>query len=226
MKALILKDLYGISFQLKAAAVLFIVPYLLLFLAGVGMSADGSAEAAIAAVATYGVLNYIMIVAFSSLFLNTVAEDIRSGWARFSRTLPLSTGRLVAAKLAASLVLIGALVLLSLIAALFPILAGNPYVEILLAVPFAIGCLQAVALMPVFPLALRFGVKTANALYVTFTVVAALIVVVLAFMVGARDIPAPLARLIFYGGFPLAALAATVLSYRFGVRALEETEEV
>lgn len=225
MKALILKDLYGISFQLKAAAILFVCPYLLLFFAGGGMSADGGAEAATGAVMIYGFLNYLVIVTFSSFFLNTVAEDIRSGWARFSRTLPLPTGRLVGAKLLASLVLIGALVLLSLIAALFPILAGNPYVEILLALPFVIGCLQVIALMPVFPLALRFGVKAANALYVAFTVVAALIAVVLAFMVGANDIPAPLARLIFYGGFPLAALAATLLSYRFGVRALENSEE-
>lgn len=224
MKSLILKDLYAIRFQLTAGALLLLLPYGLLFLAGVGMSADGGAETSLAATIVFGVLSYMTVVVFSSFFLNTVADDIRSGWARFQRTLPLTAGQIIGAKLLASLVLIAVLVVISILLNLVPVFMGNADVELMLAFPFVFGCLQVMALMPIFPLSMRFGIKTANLLYCVFTCLAAAAAAVCAFMVGANDIPAFLSRLIFYGLFPLIAALVTALSYHLGKRALENSE--
>lgn len=224
MKSLILKDLYGIRFQLIASALLFLLPHVLLFLAGIGLSADGSEENAFVTVIMYGFMNYITITVFSSIFLNTVADDIQSGWARFQRTLPLTVGQLIGGKLLASLVLIGVMVAVSIALNLVAVFAGNEYVEPLIAIPVVIGCLQAAALMPVFPLSVKIGVKTANLLYVVFLVIAAIAAAVAAFMVGANELPPALVRVIFYGILPLLAAGVTVLSYQLGKRALENSE--
>lgn len=223
MKSLILKDLYGIRFQLTASALLFLLPHALLFLAGIGLSAEGSRDNEIVTV-MYGFMNYITIVIFSSIFLNTIADDIQSGWARFQRTLPLTVGQLIGGKLLASLVLIGIMVAVSIALNLVAVFAGNEYVELLVAIPIVIGCLQVTALMPVFPLSVKIGVKTANLLYVVFLAITAIVGVVAASMVGANDIPAYMSRVIFYGILPLLAAGVTALSYQLGKRALENSE--
>lgn len=224
MKSLILKDLYAIRFQLIASALLFLLPHLLCFVLGVGLTVSNNEADGVVAVFVYGFMNYVTITIFSSIFLNTVADDIQSGWARFQRTLPLTAGQLIGGKLLASLVLIGIMVAASIPLNLAAVLAGNENVEALIAVPIAIGCLQIMALMPVFPLSLKIGVKTANLLYVVFLVIAALLGVAAAFMVGANDIPAYMARVIFYGILPLLAAGVTALSYQLGKRALENSE--
>lgn len=221
MKSLILKDLYGISFQLKATALLFLVPYVIIFFVGVGITGTDAIET----ILTFGFLNYITIVLFSSLFLNTVADDIQSGWARFQRTLPLTAGQLIGGKLLATLVLIAVLVVVSTLFNLVPVYRWRTEIlELMLALPFVFGCLQVVALMPVFPIAMRFGIKTSNLLYCVFSVIAAIAAAVAAFMVGANDLPPELTRVIFYGILPLLAAGVTVLSYHLGKRALENSE--
>lgn len=221
MKSLILKDLYGISFQLKATALLFLVPYVIIFFVGVGITGTDAIET----ILTFGFLNYITIVLFSSLFLNTVSDDIQSGWARFQRTLPLTAGQLIGGKLLATLVLIAVLVVVSTLFNLVPVYRWRTEIlELMLALPFVFGCLQVMALMPVFPIAMRFGIKTSNLLYCVFSVIAAIAAAVAAFMVGANDIPAYMSRVIFYGILPLLAAGVTVLSYHLGKRALENSE--
>ena len=224
LKSLILKDLYGIRFQLTASALLFLLPHTLLFLAGIGASFVGGEADAIVTVIMYGFMNYITIIVFSSIFLNTIADDIQSGWARFQRTLPLTTGQLIGGKLLASLVLIGIMVTVSIALNLAAVFAGNEYVELLAAIPIVIGCLQVTALMPVFPLSVKIGVKTANLLYVVFLVITAIVGAAAAFMVGANDLPLELTRVIFYGILPLLAATVTALSYHLGKRALENSE--
>lgn len=221
LKSLILKDLYGISFQLKATALLFLVPYVIIFFVGVGITGTDAIET----ILTFGFLNYITIVLFSSLFLNTVSDDIQSGWARFQRTLPLTAGQLIGGKLLATLVLIAVLVVVSTLFNLVPVYRWRTEIlELMLALPFVFGCLQVMALMPVFPIAMRFGIKTSNLLYCVFSVIAAIAAAVAAFMVGANDIPAYMSRVIFYGILPLLAAGVTVLSYHLGKRALENSE--
>lgn len=223
MKSLILKDLYAISFQLKAAALLFLFPYVMMFLAGVGISTDG--EDPISMIIMFGFMSYVTIVSFSSFFLNTVSDDIQSGWARFQRTLPLTAGQIIGGKLLATFVLIAVLVVFSTLFNLVPVFMGNTeMLEMMLALPFVFGCLQVMALMPVFPIAMRFGLKTSNLLYCFFSVIAALAAAVAAFMVGANDIPAYMSRVIFYGILPLLAAGVTALSYVFGKRSLENSE--
>lgn len=225
MKSLILKDLYGIRFQLIASALLFLLPHMLCFFVGVGLTVDENAANAVGAVALYGVMNYITITVFSSLFLNTIADDIQSGWARFQRTLPLTVGQLIGGKLLASLVLIAVMAAVSILLNLVVVLAGNPYVEALIALPIIFGCLQVIALMPVFPLSIKIGVKTANLLYVVFLIITATAAVVVAFMVGANDLPPVLVRVILYVILPLLAAGVTVDSYSLGKKALENSEE-
>lgn len=225
LKSLILKDLYGIRFQLIASALLFLLPHMLCLFVGVGLTVDENAANAVGAVALYGVMNYITITVFSSLFLNTIADDIQSGWARFQRTLPLTVGQLIGGKLLASLVLIAVMAAVSILLNLVVALAGNPYVEALIALPIIFGCLQVIALMPVFPLSIKIGVKTANLLYVVFLIVTAIAAVVAAFMVGANDLPPELTRVIFYIILPLLAAGVTVDSYSLGKKALENSEE-
>ena len=225
MKSLILKDLYGIRFQLIASALLFLLPHMLCFFVGVGLTVDENAANAVGAVALYGVMNYITITVFSSLFLNTIADDIQSGWARFQRTLPLTVGQLIGGKLLASLVLIAVMAAVSILLNLVVVLAGNPYVEALIALPIIFGCLQVIALMPVFPLSIKIGVKTANLLYVVFLIITAIAAVVVAFMVGANDLPPVLTRVILYVILPLLAAGVTVDSYSLGKKALENSEE-
>lgn len=225
LKSLILKDLYGIRFQLIASALLFLLPHMLCFFVGVGLTVDENAANAVGAVALYGVMNYITITVFSSLFLNTIADDIQSGWARFQRTLPLTVGQLIGGKLLASLVLIAVMAAVSILLNLVVVLAGNPYVEALIALPIIFGCLQVIALMPVFPLSIKIGVKTANLLYVVFLIITAIAAVVVAFMVGANDLPPVLTRVILYVILPLLAAGVTVDSYSLGKKALENSEE-
>ncbi len=225
LKSLILKDLYGIRFQLIASALLFLLPHMLCFFVGVGLTVDENAANAVGAVALYGVMNYITITVFSSLFLNTIADDIQSGWARFQRTLPLTVGQLIGGKLLASLVLIAVMAAVSILLNLVVVLAGNPYVEALIALPIIFGCLQVIALMPVFPLSIKIGVKTANLLYVVFLIITATAAVVVAFMVGANDLPPVLVRVILYVILPLLAAGVTVDSYSLGKKALENSEE-
>lgn len=225
MKSLILKDLYGIRFQLIASALLFLLPHMLCFFVGVGLTVDENAANVVGAVALYGVMNYITITVFSSLFLNTIADDIQSGWARFQRTLPLTVGQLIGGKLLASLVLIAVMAAVSILLNLVVVLAGNPYVEALIALPIIFGCLQVIALMPVFPLSIKIGVKTANLLYVVFLIITAIAAVVVAFMVGANDLPPVLVRVILYVILPLLAAGVTVDSYSLGKKALENSEE-
>lgn len=224
MKSLILKDLYGISFQLKVSLLLFALPYLMEFFAGIGMTVSEDPMAADGVVILYGLMNYITITIFSSLFLNTVSEDLRSGWARFQRTLPLTSGQIVGGKIFASLALIGVLAALSIASNMVPVLLGNANAEPLIMIPLVLGFLQAAALTPVFPIAMRFGIKTANLLYLIFMILAAIVMVVLAFMIGANDLPLALTRLILYGGAPLLAAAVTAVSFCAARRALENSE--
>lgn len=191
------------------------------FFAGVGITGTDAIET----ILTFGSLNYISIVVLSSFFLNTVADDIQSGWARFQRTLPLTAGQLIGGKLLATLVLIAVLVVVSTLFNLVPVYRWRTEIlELMLALPFVFGCLQVIALMPVFPIAMRFGIKTSNLLYCVFSVIAAIAAAVAAFMVGANDIPAYVSRVIFYGILPLLAAGVTALSYHLGKKALENSE--
>ena len=225
MKGLILKDLYTVRFQIIVGLLIVLYPNLIIFFLGGGMGIGGEDEmTGVISVLLFGLLNYTNICLFSSFVLNTLAADVNSGWAKLQRTFPVSGSEIVGAKLIASGVVVGLLTAMSLVFNLAAALLFGLDVEFMITVPLCIGFYQMTVLAPLFPLAMRIGVKCTEVIYIVTEILALVIAAFLMIKLLGTSLEAVLLRIIFYGGIPLLSAASCALSFRLGKKAVQKAE--
>ncbi len=223
MKGLILKDLYTVRFQIIAGLLLMLFPNGIMFLSGGGMGTEQNEVTDIMSVLVFGLMNFTNICLFSSFVLNTLSEDVNSGWAKLQRTFPVSGSEIVGAKLAASGVIVGLLTVMSLVFNLAAALVFGLDMELMLMIPLCIGFYQMLVLAPLFPLAMRIGVKCTETIYIMAEVLVLGIVVFLLVKGLDSDVDGVLMRIMFYCGLPLLAAGSGVLSFACGKKAIEKS---
>lgn len=219
MKGLILKDFYLIRFQLIIALIgALMIGYMCYSLApDTGLN---SAMGDVGKIMIPAMFDYIIIVIGSSFFLNTISEDITSGWVKQQRTLPLSNRQLIGAKLIATYILIGGIVLFSLAFNLLFWFSYGSTLEIMITIPLCVGLVQVIALSPVFPLGQRYGLKSANTVYMLGEILIAIIAAVIMFPALSAEIQIITLRITFYGVLPLIAAAVVAISFFCGSKLL------
>ncbi|MDE7362810.1 MAG: ABC-2 transporter permease [Oscillospiraceae bacterium] len=221
MKGLVLKDIFGVRFQIIGAMALMLLPSLMLILGGGGMIVDEEANVPIEIpVLLYGIVNYISITLCSSFLVNTLGFDERSGWSKIQRTMPLTGGKIIGAKFAAMGLVLVLLTLMSLMVnVICAVLFGIPF-EPMIALPLCMCMVQAMALSPTFTLGYRFGAKATTSAYICFMVVLAAAMTVLVFMVFMGDIGTTALRVIGYAGIPALTAAVVAVSWVTGKKAV------
>lgn len=218
MKGLILKDIYTVRFQLIVSLLIMLIPNLADSILAADSISDSGDIGLIPVIFLFGAANFICISLFSSFILNTLNDDVNSGWCKIVRTMPVSSGQAVAAKFAASAVVVGITTAVSLIFNIVGIIVQGLPAEPLIMLPVCLAVLQTAVLSPVFPLAMKLGTRSTSLIYM-FTLVillsGAVTALYLALISGNSLV---LLRVIFYGGLPVLAAVSVILSYRAGIR--------
>lgn len=224
LKGLILKDLYEIRFQLICGGFLMLLPYVILAVMGDSITAGDSQMPSelskMMIVVMFGMLNFICIAVFSSMLLNTVGSDLACGWSKYQRTMPVSSERIIGAKLLTTALVVAGLILISLAFNIIGIFSHGLNAEVMLAIPVICGLLQITALSPVFPVSAKIGYKCANGIYIGFELIVIIGAVVVMFMAFSNDVSPVVLRLIFYGALPAVTLLSVFTSYKAGKRAI------
>ncbi len=218
MKGLVLKDLFGVRFQVLGALALMLFPSLMLILMGGGMSTNERADLTEISVLLYGIVNYVSITLCSSFFVNTLGYDERSGWSKIQRTMPLSGGKIIGAKFLSMGLVLAALTSLSLIINVINALLFKIPLEPMITMPLCMCMVQAIALSPTFTLGYRFGAKTTSAAYIGFMVLLAAAMIAVVFMLFMGDIGITALRIISYAGLPALTAAVVAVSWVTGKR--------
>jgi len=218
MKGLVLKDLFGVRFQVLGALALMLFPSLMLILMGGGMSTNERADITEISVLLYGIVNYVSITLCSSFFVNTLGYDERSGWSKIQRTMPLSGGKIIGAKFLSMGLVLAALTSLSLIINVINALLFKIPLEPMITMPLCMCMVQAIALSPTFTLGYRFGAKTTSAAYIGFMVLLAAAMIAVVFMLFMGDIGITALRIISYAGLPALTAAVVAVSWVTGKR--------
>ncbi len=213
MKGLVLKDLFGVRFQVLGALALMLFPSLMLILMGGGMSTNERADLTEISVLLYGIVNYVSITLCSSFFVNTLGYDERSGWSKIQRTMPLSGGKIIGAKFLSMGLGLAALTSLSLIINVINALLFKIPLEPMITMPLCMCMVQAIALSPTFTLGYRFGAKTTSAAYIGFMVLLAAAMIAVVFMLFMGDIGITALRIISYAGLPALTAAVVAVSW-------------
>lgn len=221
MKGLILKDVYSVRFQIFGGLGILLFPNVLTWLS---MFSDNPGELGgeIFGINTmtvvYAMLNYITITVCSSLMLNTINDDARSGWAKFQRTTPVSVGKIVGAKIAASGIIVGGLCVISIALNMVGAVVLDTPLETLFTLPIVFACLQMITLSAATALGYRFGVVGTTLGYLAAVlVIAAGLIAALYFMF--KEDSADALRIIVYAGAPILAAALTALFFFLGKKA-------
>ena len=63
---------------------------------------------------------------------------------------------------------------------------------------------------------MKIGVRKTDGLYLTFVILAAIILIIFGFVAFSNEIPIPTIRIICYGVLPAAAALVTFISYKAG----------
>lgn len=216
LKGLILKDLYSIRFNLVMALLISLFPNIMFIFMGGGMEVGAPDYMKILSVIPYGILNYLVITTFSSFVLNTLDSDKDCGWAKLVRSMPVSGGAIIGAKLISTYIVIGIMTLVSLAFNSLGIILFGMDTELMLALPMCVGLLQVITLSPTFMLANRIGTKYTTAIYLALVVLIACAAVLVMVTGLCGDVSAAVLRMTFYVGLPILAAAVAVLSYIVG----------
>lgn len=217
MKGIILKNLYGARPTLLLGTPLLLVT----FYACVCLAWENADLISFLTV----FYNYAGVVVFSSFILNSFASDEKCGWIRLERAMPISAGRAAAARLLSCgviVAIISAIVMVMNIAVYLCavyMLNANIELEVFITAPIVAGLLQLIALSPVVPVALRYGSRTVNTVYLICVILMAIAAIAVSFPLAAGEIPPVTLRLICYAGVPAAAAATAFLSYLFAKKA-------
>lgn len=221
MKGLVLKDIFGVRFQILGAMAFMLYPSIMLILAGGGMLVDEETNVPLEIpVLMYGIFNYVSITICSSFLLNTLGFDERSGWTKIQRTMPLTGGKIIGAKFLTMGLVLVLLTLMSLIVNIICAAFFNFPFEPMIAMPLCMCMVQTIALSPTFTLGYRFGAKATSAAYICIMVALAAALTVIVFMVFMGDIGTTLLRVIGYAIMPALTAAVVAVSWVTGKRAV------
>lgn len=220
MKGLVLKDLFGVRFQMLGGLALMLFPSLVMMLEGGGMAVDESGSMIEIAILVYGIMNYVSITLCSSFIVNTLGFDERSGWSKMQRTMPLSGGKIIGAKFLTMSLVLAALTVVSLVINIInALLFGIPF-EPMITMPLCMCMVQAIALSPTFTFGYRFGAKATSAAYICFMVLLAAAMIWLIFAVFMGDIGMTALRIICYLILPALTAAVVAVSWITGKKAV------
>lgn len=221
MKGLVLKDIFGVRFQIIGAMAIMLYPSIMLFLAGGGMLVDEETNIPLEVpVMIYGLVNYVSITICSSFLLNTLGFDERSGWSKMQRTMPLTGGKIIGAKFLTMGLVLALLTLISLILNVISSLLFGVPLEPMIAMPLCMCMVQTIALSPTFALGYRFGARATTAAYICIMVVLAAAMIWILFLIFAGDIGETALRVIGYAGLPAITAAVVAVSWVTGKKAV------
>ena len=215
MKGLVLKDIYTVRFQVAAALMIMLFPNIVALFLDSGSNMPKQMSDLIM-LFIHGSLNFINICIFSSFVLNTLEDDVNSGWHDIVSTFPVSRRVITGAKLVSSGMIVALLTVVSLVFNVIACIKNGLPAEPMIAVPICIGVIQMGVLCPVFPLARRFGTKRAGAIYLALEIIITIAAVVLMAVLLDSGNASVLMRVVFYAAAPLAAGISVWLSYLFG----------
>lgn len=220
MKGLVLKDLYGVKFQIFGAFLIMLLPIVIMVF-GERPAVGGMSGIAFL---PNGLLNYVVITTCSSFLLNTLGFDERSGRSKMQLTMPLSGGKIIGAKFITMGLVLAALTLIFLAANVFGVFVHGLPPEPAVAVPICLCMVQAMALSPTFALGYRFGARTTSAAYIGFVAALAAALIWLLLMIFGGDIGIAALRIIAYVGLPVLTAAVIAVSWVTGKRAAMESD--
>ena len=218
MKGLIFKDIFEIRIQIIVGAIIALYPNAMLMIGFSNLMSEtvsvmGEAELINSMFMLF--LNFATIVPFTSLLLNTLTNDVSSGWAKICRTMPVSSEQVVLSKIISTAILVGGFTLIAIIINIITIFrTENVIPEVLIAAPFCIGLIQMINLTPVFPISLKLGVKSANSIYLALMIILVIFTVIFLFGVFSNDISMTFARILLYGIIPVTASLVIFISYK------------
>ncbi len=221
MKGLLLKDIYCVSFIALVGLVISGIPAIALVISA---STAGNTADNIIGIVPYILCGILIIMLNSSFMLNTLGEDYNSGWSRLQHTLPVSSRQLVDAKLAAALIVIGALTLISLAVNLILGIGNGQPLEIMLAAPFVTAMLEICTLFPAFPISMKLSGSLTSLIYVVLEIAVITAVTIALTVALDHDAPLWLLRVIFYAIIPAAAVTIAMLSRHFALKYISAEE--
>lgn len=212
MKGLILKDLYAIRFQLIVSLMLMLIPCgISTYIMTTAEKPEGS-EFVIMMMCC--ILNYCCIVIFPSFVLNTLQEDIVSGWIKIQGTLPIKSGTAITAKFAVTFIVVFTLTVLSLIFNITVMILMNIRMELIITLPIVFALIELIALLPA--MVHKYKSSRASIDYIIIIILTSIIGIVIAFAAMSGDISFTLLRVILYVVLPAVTAIITVVCYRYG----------
>lgn len=214
MKGLILKDLYGVKFQIIGAFLIMLLPIVITTF-GERTGVTESIELML-----NGLLNYVVITTCSSFLLNTLDFDERSGWSKMQRGMPLSGGKIIGAKFCIMGLVLAALTLIFLAANVIGVFVHGLPIEPVVAMPLCLCMVQTMALSPTFAFGYRFGSKATTAAYIGIEIVLAALMILLLLLIFGGYIGAAVIRIICYAALPALTAAVVAMSWITGKKAV------
>lgn len=214
MKGLILKDLYGVKFQIIGAFLLMLLP-IVITVFGERTGFTESIE-----LMPNGLLNYVVITTCSSFLLNTLDFDERSGWSKMQRGMPLSGGKIIGAKFCIMGLVLAALTLIFLAANVIGVFVHGLPIEPAVTMPLCLCMVQTMALSPTFALGYRLGSKATTAAYIGIEAVLAALMILLLFLIFGGYIGGTAIRIICYAVLPALTAAVVAVSWITGKKAV------
>lgn len=222
MKGLILKDLYSVRFQIFGGLLILLLPNSLTWLAMFGDNSEelgGEIFGVNMWTVAYALVNYITVIVCSSMMLNTINDDAKSGWTKFQRTTSLSIGQIVGAKIAANGIVVGGLCVISIAFNMVGAAAADIPLETLFTLPLVFACLQMITLSAATALGYRYGSvgTTLGYLGAVLVIAGGIIAALYAYLSGGITIEA--LRLIAYAGAPVLSAVLTAALFFLGKKA-------
>lgn len=224
LKGLLLKDIYCVRFIALVGLMISSIPAIGLVIAAGTDSAAGDIVDNIISVVPYVLCDILIIMLNSSFMLNTLGEDYNSGWARLQHTLPVSSRKIVDAKLIATLIIVGALTLISLAVNVILGIGNGQPLEIMLAAPLVTAMLEICTLFPAFPISMKLSGSLTSFIYIALEI--AVIAAATIALTVALDHNAPLwlLRVVFYAIIPAVTVTTALLSRHFALKYISAEE--
>ncbi len=219
MKGLILKDIYNVRIQIMLGMALIILLYIVIWLS----KFSNEEIEGLMGVLDYGLINYLTITVCSTFLLNTVSDDIKSGWAKMQLTMPVSDKEIIGGKLVATGIIVIALMLFSLLCNIFGIVIYALPPEPMIMMPVILALLQMAVLSAVTVIGYRLHGRV-MAVYIAIMLITAGITAapVIGFLT--YKISALAMRLIFYFAVSPLSLAVIIISFAVGKKAVRNIE--
>lgn len=219
MKGLILKDIYNVRIQIFLGMVLLVLMYVVIWL----LKFYNKEAMDLIGVLDYGLIDYLPITVCSTFLLNTLSDDIKSGWAKMQLTMPVSDKEIIGGKFIATGIIIIALMLFSLFCNIFGIVIYALPFEPMIMMPVIMALLQMAVLSAVTAIGYRLqGKVMAVYIAVMLIVAGAAAAPVIGFL--NYNISVSALRLIYYAVIPPILLSVIIFSFVFGKKAVRKIE--